>query len=95
MALNNTIASIEWTATPEGAALVASSDDEATFRFDDDDFLDLDDRIGGALPELYVRVYDSAGECVLSTRANAERNAIPTLIRIPVSREVAQRHKLI
>lgn len=68
---------------------------EATFRFDDADFLDVDDRIGGALPELYVRVYDSAGACVLSTRARAERNAIPSLIRIPVSREVARRHGLI
>ena len=74
---------------------VTNSYGEATFRFDDSEFLDVDDRIGGALPELYVRVYDSAGECVLSTRAGAERNAIPSLIRIPVSREIAQRHGLI
>jgi hypothetical protein len=68
---------------------------EATFRFAAADFLDVDDRIGGALPELYVRVYDSAGECVLTTRAGAERNAVPELIRIPVDRALAERHRLI
>ena len=74
---------------------ITNSFGEATFRFADDEFLDVDDRIGGALPELYVRVFDSAGECVLSTRADAERNSIPSLIRIPVSRETARRHGLI
>jgi hypothetical protein len=68
---------------------------EATFRFEESDFLDVDDRIGGSLPELYVRVYDSAGACVASTRAGAERNAIPSLIRIPIDREVARKHGLI
>jgi hypothetical protein len=68
---------------------------EATFRFSEEDFLDVDDRLGGALPELYVRVYDSAGDCVLSTRAEAARNTIPELIRIPVDRALAQRHGLV
>jgi hypothetical protein len=68
---------------------------EATFRFTEEDFLDVDDRLGGALPELYVRVYDSAGECVLSTRADAARNTIPELIRIGVDRELARRHGLL
>lgn len=74
---------------------ITNSYGEATFRFDDDQFLDVDDRIGGTLPELYVQVFDSAGECVLSTRATAARNAIPSLIRIPVSREIARRHGLV
>jgi hypothetical protein len=74
---------------------VTDSYGEATFRFSDADFLDVDDRIGGSLPELYVRVYDSAGECVLSTRAEAARNTVPELIRIPVDRELATRHGLI
>ena len=68
---------------------------EATFRFDDSEFLDLDDRIGGALPELYVKVFDSEGNCVVSTRAEAARNAVPDLIRIPIDRELARRHGLI
>jgi hypothetical protein len=68
---------------------------EAVFRFAEEEFLDVDDRIGGALPELYVKVFDSEGECVLSTRAEAERNAVPDLIRIPVDRELARRHGLV
>jgi hypothetical protein len=68
---------------------------EATFRFTSEQFMDLDDRIGGALPELYVEVYDSQGERVLSTRNQAERNAVPELIRVPIDRELAVAHGLL
>lgn len=68
---------------------------EAIFRFHTDDFLDIDDRIGGALPELYVKVFDSDGTCVHSTRAEAQRNAVPHLIRVPIPRETAERFGLI
>ena len=74
---------------------ITDSYGEATFRFTEEDFLDVDDRIGGTLPELYVRVYDSAGECVVSTRSDAARNTIPELIRIPIDRDVARKHGLI
>ncbi len=68
---------------------------EATFRFTEDQFLDVDDRLGGSLPELYVMVYDSDGRCVLSTRATAVPNAAPNLIRVPVPRDLALRHRLL
>lgn len=68
---------------------------EATFRFREEQFLDLDDRVGGSLPELYVKVFGAEGECVLSTRAEATRNTIPPLIQVPVDRELARRHGLI
>jgi hypothetical protein len=68
---------------------------EAVFRFTTKDFLDFDDRLGGSLPELYVKVFDTEGNCVVSTRADAVRNAAPTLIRIPIEREIAIRHGLI
>ncbi|HEX2189946.1 MAG TPA: hypothetical protein VHG51_13660 [Longimicrobiaceae bacterium] len=68
---------------------------EATFRFTEDQFLDLDDRLGGSLPELYVMVYDSDGRCVLSTRATAEPNAAPALIRVAVPRDLAREHRLL
>ena len=68
---------------------------EATFRFSADEFVDVDDRIGGALPELYVKVFDAKGECVLSTRAGATPNAVPSLIQVGISREVALQHELI
>ncbi len=68
---------------------------EATFRYTDEQFMDVDDRIGGSLPELYVMVYDSDGRCVLSTRAGAAVNAAPDLLRVPVPRDLAVQHKLI
>lgn len=68
---------------------------EAVFRFTGADYLDIDDRIGGSLPELYVKVFDAEGRCVVSTRADAVRNRVPELIRIPIEREVAERHGLI
>lgn len=68
---------------------------EATFRFTADEFVDLDDRVGGTLPELYVKVFDGAGACVLLTRAESAANAVPDLIRVPIAREIAVRHNLI
>ncbi|HET7274239.1 MAG TPA: hypothetical protein VFI91_03630 [Longimicrobiaceae bacterium] len=68
---------------------------EATFRFSADDLLDVDDRIGGQLPELYIQVVDSNGDCVLTTRATAERNTVPNLIRVAIDRDLAVEHGLI
>ncbi|CAN5792963.1 hypothetical protein BH23GEM6_BH23GEM6_01750 [soil metagenome] len=68
---------------------------EAVIRFTAEDYMDFDDRVGGSLPELYVKIFDSNGDCVLSTRSEAMRNAVPSLIRIPIEREVAERHGLI
>jgi hypothetical protein len=68
---------------------------EATFRFTSAQFVDLDERLGGTLPDLYIEVFDSAGKRVITTRAQAERNAVPDLIRVPIEREVARRHGLL
>lgn len=68
---------------------------EATFRFSQSQFLDVDERFGGGLPELYVEVFDTDGRCVLSTRARAMANAVPPLIRVPIPKELATRHRLI
>lgn len=74
---------------------VTNSYGEAKFRFTADEYLDIDDRVGGNLPELYVKVFDSDGGCVLSTRADARRNTVPNLIQVPVERELAERHGLL
>lgn len=68
---------------------------EATFRYHEGQFLDVDDRLGGSLPELYVMVYDSAGRCVLSTRTHAKVNEAPGLIRVAVPRDLAREHRLV
>ena len=68
---------------------------EASFRFTSEQFLDMDDRVGGSLPELYVKIFDTEGRCVLSTRAQASRNEVPGLIQVPIERKLALQHGLI
>lgn len=68
---------------------------EATFRFRTSDYLDVDERLGGALPELYIKVYGRDDRFMLSTRAVARRNAVPSLIRVGVDRELAHEHGLL
>jgi hypothetical protein len=67
---------------------------EAVFRFSADQYVDIDDRIGGELPELYVEVYDAEGKRVLTTRSRALANAVPELIQVPIDRELVRRHRL-
>lgn len=74
---------------------ITNSYGEAVFRFHADEYLDLDDRIGGSLPELYVKVFDSEGACVVTTRAEAVPNSVPQLIRVPVDRGLARKHRLL
>jgi len=41
---------------------ITDSYGEAHFRFSSSQFLDVDDRIGGALPELFVKVFGERGK---------------------------------
>lgn len=68
---------------------------EASFSFRAGEFHDLDDRLGGALPELYIKVFGRDDRLVLSTRALARRNEVPSLIRIGVDRDLAREHGLL
>ena len=72
---------------------------EATFTFHRDAFVDLDDRVGGPIgapmPELYIKVFGRDDRLMLSTRALAQRNQIPRLIRVGVDRELAREHGLL
>jgi len=72
---------------------------EASFTFHRDGFADIDDRIGGPLgepmPELYIKVFGRDDRLMLSTRALAQRNQIPRLIRVGVPRDLAREHGLL
>lgn len=68
---------------------------EATFSFHRDEFVDFDDRVGGPLPELYIKVFGRDDRLMLSTRAVAQRNQIPRLIRVGVDRSLALEHGLL
>ena len=68
---------------------------EARFRFTSAQFLDFDDRVGGPLPELFVKVFGRDDELMLSTRATAARNQVPMLIRVGIPRDLALQHRLL
>jgi hypothetical protein len=74
---------------------ITDSYGEAHFRFDSTQFLDLDDRLGGALPELFVKVFGRDDRLMLSTRASAARNQVPKLLRVGIPRALAREHGLI
>ena len=78
---------------PLGSALTDEQGD-ARFLFSAADFADLDDRIRGAAPDLYVIVHDASGNVVLSTRAEAAENAAQKRINVRVPRGVAVQHSL-
>ena len=47
---------------------------EVRFDYNSEQFVDLDDRIGGVFPELYAVVYRPDGAEILSTKADAVDN---------------------
>ncbi|HEV2146859.1 MAG TPA: hypothetical protein VGR37_05540 [Longimicrobiaceae bacterium] len=68
---------------------------EARFQYSAAQFDDLDERIGGAFPELYAVVSDAADKQVISTRAEALNNSAPKHIAVRIARDVALRHSLL
>ncbi|MDQ3556305.1 MAG: transthyretin-like family protein [Gemmatimonadota bacterium] len=68
---------------------------EACFRFDSDRFVDLDDRLGGVFPELYVAVCDERDEKVFDTRSDCTHNSAPRHMTVCVPRMVAEEHGLL
>lgn len=68
---------------------------EATFHFHAEQYVDVDDRVGGPLPELFIKVFGRDDRFMLSTRAVAQRNQVPRLIRIGVARDLAREHGLL
>lgn len=74
---------------------MTNTDGEARFRFTSDHFTDVDERLGGVMPDLYAKVFDAQGTEVLCTRAETIFNAPVKQITVPVSRELAERHGLV
>lgn len=71
---------------------------EILFGFEFDVYTDAEDRDMwriSSLPDLYVIVYDAAGEVVLSTRSQTRVDKLPRLFTVEVSRDLAEAHGLI
>lgn len=67
---------------------------EACFNYDTEDFLDLDDRMGGDAPDLYAVVYDANDEVVVSTRADTVTDRHLKHLTVRVDRDLVRQHNL-
>jgi hypothetical protein len=68
------------------------------FVFDSEKYTDLEDQPAwrlDSLPDLFVVVYDTNDEVVLTTRAEAQENKIPDEIIVPISKELLERYHLL
>jgi hypothetical protein len=74
---------------------ITDSYGEARFRFSATQFLDFDDRVAGPLPELFVKIFGRDDRLMMTTRATAARNKVPSLIRVAIPRDLAVEHGLL
>ena len=72
--------------SPDDALGTGTSDEQGEVRFDynSEQFVDLDDRLGGVFPELYVVVSDAGGTQIVTTKADAISNTPRKQIPVPV-----------
>ncbi|HET6764156.1 MAG TPA: hypothetical protein VFH27_10810 [Longimicrobiaceae bacterium] len=67
---------------------------EVRFEYTSDQFVDIDDRVGGVMPDLYVVVYDGEGKVVMTTREHVVPNTPLKRITVSVSRALLEQHGL-
>ena len=54
---------------------VTDANGEARFSYTSDDFVDLDDRLSGEMPDLYAVVNDASGNQIASTKLDIVENS--------------------
>lgn len=54
---------------------VTDANGEARFSYTSDDFADLDDKLGGSMPDLYAVVSDASGNQLASTKSDVVENS--------------------
>lgn len=79
------------------ATAVTDDQGEILFSYDSEQYTDAEDqelwRLE-SLPDLYVKVYDAQDQAVLSTRSEALEDKLPTLINVPISQDLVDKHGL-
>ncbi len=70
---------------------VTDASGEARFEYTSEQFVDLDDRVQGVFPDLYVVAFGANGEKVVTTRDETVRNTPRKRITVPVTAEQASR----
>lgn len=74
---------------------VTDANGEARFEYTSDNFVDVDDRMTGEMPDLYVKVEGPNGDTVLSTRSEAVNNLPQRHMTVRVSRDLISQHGLL
>ena len=77
---------------------VTDDQGEVLFTYDSSAFADNEDGPDwsmASLPDLYVIVYNAAGEEVLNTRQQTVDDQLPRRLMVSIDRDLAQRHGLL
>lgn len=79
--------------SPDDALGTETSDakGEACFRYSSDDFADLDDKLRGEMPDLYVVVHGADGSKLFSTRSETVENTPRKRIAVALDAGVVAR----
>ncbi len=64
---------------------------EASIQYNSDQFVDVDDRLTGVFPDLYVVIHGAGDEVVLSTREEMVRNTPRKEITVALTADQEQR----
>lgn len=79
------------------ATEVTDDQGEIFFSFDSEDYTDAEDKELWrleSLPDLYIKIYDAQDQVVLSSRSETQEDKLPSLITIPISQELLEKHGL-
>jgi hypothetical protein len=75
-----------------------SENGQARLVFDSDQYTDKEDQPAwrlDSMPDLFVNVYNRAGEVIYSNRESATVDRLPDLITLALPRELAEQHGLL
>ncbi len=74
---------------------VTNANGEARFEYTSDDFVDLDDRLTGEMPDLYVTVEGPNGDTIHTSRSETIANLPQKELTVRLSRDLVTQHNLL
>lgn len=74
---------------------VTDANGEARFEYNSDDFVDLDDRLTGEMPDLYVTVEGPNGDAIHTSRSETVANLPQRELTVRLSRDLVTQHNLL
>jgi len=80
------------------ATAVTDSQGEIFFSFESEDYTDAEDRPSwrvNSLPDLYVVIFNAAGQAIHSTRTDTIQDKLLKIMIIPIESALAEKHNLL